>query len=156
MKQRILGVFHNIDDAKSALGQIKKESMNQAELTVIIGDRFHIRTRESQTLFETAAEDFADQNLGSRDSESRIDHFWPGLKEEQLLGIGVVKVGHNSPDPNDVQSAWRQKLTETALQIIGAEIAAKKIITFIEFDPRFLPKLRFIMETNGAELKEFE
>jgi hypothetical protein len=148
MKRRIIGIFNSISDAKNALGQIKKESWNQTELIVIIGEKNENRIMENKIFSEMATENFL-ENPGT---EPHMSVLWPGLKEEQLSGIGTVRIGHSSPDQERDLASLPQKLSETDLDFIGRELAAQKIVTLIEVEEQFLPKLRFIMAINSAEL----
>lgn len=152
MRRRLLGVFNSIDDAKHTLGQIKKESWNQTEFMVIIGepgDRGH----EMKTHYEMAEENF----LSTDKSETgRRNHRlpWPGLQEMELAGIGAVNVGFSIPPEGPNQVAVDKIFSETDKKFVKREISSQRVVAFIETEEQFLPKLRLIMETNGAELVE--
>lgn len=152
MRRRLFGVFSSIDDAKNALGQIKKESWNQTEFIVIVGDPDTIRAKENKAHFEMAVENFLNGN--HPESERRINHIWPGLKEMELTGVGTVNVGYIEAAEGNNEPMLDQKLSETDIQVVKREISTNKIVALIEVDEQFLPKLRLIMDTNGAELIE--
>ncbi len=149
MKRRIIGIFSSIGDAKNALGQIKKESWNQTELTVIIQDKNENRNPEDKTHMEIATENF----LENQGAGSGPNILWPGLKEEQLSGIGTVKIGYSSPNRKHGIVLASQNLSEAELDFIGQKLVAQKVVVLIEVEDQFLPKLRFIMATNGAEFQ---
>ncbi len=153
MRRRLFGVFNSIDDAKSALGQIKKESWNQTKFMVIVGDPDIKPVKESKAHFEVASENFLNGNHHP-ESGRRIDHIWPGLKEKELTGVGTVNVGYSTAAEGNNEPSLEQKLSEIDIQVVEREISANKIVAFIEVEEHFLPKLRLIMDTNGAELVE--
>lgn len=158
MKRKLFGVFNSVDDAKNVLGLIKKESWNQAELMVIMGERAgadHNGAKKSNPNFEAAAENFLTNN--SPASARQINHIWPGLKDVEIAGIGIVKIGYSAPAEANNESIINQKLgelNEIDIKAVEREIAAKKIVAYLEIEEQFLPKLRLIMASNGAELKE--
>lgn len=152
MKRRLLGVFNSIDDAKHALGQIKKEGWNQTQFMVIVGEPDANRDNQRKTHFEIAGENFLENNHPA--TGSGINRVWPGLKEMELAGVGTVNVGYNIPVEESNESAMNQQLSETDIQVVEREIFANKIVALIEVEEQFIPKLRFIMDTNGAELLE--
>lgn len=152
MKRRLFGVFNSIDDAKNALGQIKKESWNQTEFMVIVGEPDVNRGDDSKAHFEMAVENFLSNN--HPEPGRRMDHIWPGLKEMQLAGIGTVNVGYSIPVEGNNEAALDRKLNETEIQLVEREILANKIVALIEVEELYLPKLRLIMDTNSARLME--
>jgi hypothetical protein len=152
MRRRLLGVFNSIDDAKHALGQIKKESWNQAEFVVIVGEPDGNRRKEGNNHFEMAVENFI---TGKPPETGRwINHIWPGLKEVELAGVGTVNVGYSAIAEEIPEPSWDRRFSETDIQVMEREISANKIVALIEVEEQFLPKLRLIMDTNGAELIE--
>jgi len=152
MKRKLFGVFNSVGDAKNALGLIKKESWNQAELMVIMGEPELNRVKENNPDFEAADANFLANN--SPIADRQINQIWPGLKDVKLAGVGTVKIGYNAQAEANNEFALNQKLSETDLKLVGQEIASKKIIAYIEIEEQFLPKLKLIMAANGAELRE--
>ena len=147
MKQRLIGIFNNIGDAKNALGQIKKESWNQTELTVIVKGKNVKQYMENNGTMEIAAKNFIENPV----VETGLPIFWPGLKEEWLPGIGTVKIGYNSTGNQD-RAPLPFKFGDMDLDFIKTKLAADKVVAVIETENLNLPKLRYIMEINGAEL----
>jgi hypothetical protein len=152
MRRRLFGVFNSIDDAKHALGQIKKEGWNQTRFMVIVGETDANRMNEGKAHFEMAGENFLNNN--HPETGTGINRVWPGLKEMELTGVGTVNVGYSIPVEENNEAAINQKLSETDIQVVEREIFANKIVALIEVEEQFLPKLRLIMDTNGAELLE--
>lgn len=152
MRRILFGVFNSIDDAKHALGQIKKESWNQTEFMVIVGEPDANRSDENKAHFEMAGENFLNNN--QPETGPRINRVWPGLKMMEMAGVGTVNVGYSLPVEGNTKAVMDRKLSERDIQVVEREISAHKIVALIEVDEQFLPKLRLIMDTNGAELVE--
>jgi hypothetical protein len=145
MKEKLFGVFSNIDDAKSALGQIKMESWNRADLTVLFsGQKIDKERREDD--FELAAEYFLN------DSQRTPPPIWPGFREENIHGIGKVQIGSSYPVEKESLPGKIEELAGGELETIGREISSQKVVTIIEVEPEIMPKVRFILEKNGAEV----
>jgi hypothetical protein len=146
MKQKIYGIFSNIDDAKQALGSIKKELLNLADLTIIFSDDQEPHVSRRRNNFEFATEYFIE-------SSQRSTLIWPGLKEEDLSGVGKIQIGSNhSSELNSSPSSQISNLADEDLGIIEREIKTNKVVAIIEAEPELLPKLRLILESNGAEI----
>jgi hypothetical protein len=147
MRQKIYGIFSNVNDAKQAFGSIKKESLNQADLTIVFANDQETKANHRKDNYEFATEYFIETPRNSPPS-------WPGLKEESLSGIGKIQIGFNIPTKsgNPSEPITSMQLAEGDLGIIEREIKAHKVVTIIEAEPEFVPKLRLILESNGAEI----
>jgi hypothetical protein len=152
MRRRLFGVFNSIDEAKNTLGQIKKESWNQTEIMVIVREPDGNREIETEGHYEMAGENFLSDP--SPETGRRIDRLWPGFKEMELAGIGSVNIGYSTPVEGNNEPAIVQQLNEKNIQVVEREISGHKVVALIEAEEQFLPKLRFIMDANGAELLE--
>ena len=147
MRQKIYGIFTNVDDAKQAFGSIKKESLNQTDLTIVFANGQETHADHRKDNYEFATEYFIESSRNAPTS-------WPGLKEESLFGIGKIQIGFNNPTKIDDPSELTRSLplAEADLGIIEREIKANKVVTIIEAEPELVPKLRLILESNGAEI----
>ena len=87
MKQKIYGSFSNIADAKLAIGNIKKENFNRVGLTIIFASEE--RRVQDQHRYEFS-NDFTLEPAPDKNS-----FLWPGLKEENILGLGKIQIAAN-------------------------------------------------------------
>jgi hypothetical protein len=142
MRSKLYGIFSNIDDARQALGNIKKESLNLADLTVVFADNSETldHRRESDLEF---ARDLGDPALKS-------NRVWPGLQSQNLSGIGKIKIGSSQPWPHAKSPKGPLRLDEDDLAVIGPQIKANRVAAIVECDVDLLPKLRFLLESQGA------
>lgn len=154
MKRSMVGVFNSINDAKNTLGQIKKESWNQTEFLVIVGEPVGNSENETETYYEMAGENFL-TNPDPAPGRPISRRFWPGLREMELAGFGTVNVGFSNP-PEGPKEPELDKIFggENHRRFLEREIAAHKVLAFIEVEEEFLGKLRYIMDTHGAQLLE--
>ncbi|HBF36520.1 MAG TPA: hypothetical protein DDW50_04285 [Firmicutes bacterium] len=143
MRRKLYGIFSNIDDAKQALGNIKKESLNLADLTVIFADNGEVRDRKREFDFEVSSE-----NLGKPPQD--MNRLWPGLQSQNLFGIGKIQIGSSLNHQLHNSSELNLHLDESDLAVIGPQVKANKVAAIIETEVDLLPKLRFILESNGA------
>ncbi len=143
MRQRIYGLFNNIEDARNALGRIKKESWRRADLSIILPADSE---RPQENSMEFAA-DFSEKRPGSPWSD------WPGLQQEYWEEVGNVRVGSTLGDASNPTPSIRENLAGKALQFVQRGIRDSKVVTIIDFEPELLYKLRFILESKGAELQ---
>lgn len=149
MRQRLFGIFSSIDDAKAAAGQIKKESWNLADLTIIYSNQEHenlSHPNRNEDDYELAAENFLE------DPEREPPPVWPGLKEEYLEGIGPVRIGSQTNQESLPGKIVR--LAGSDLPAIEREIQSQKVVAMIEVEPEVFRKVRHILEKSGAEILE--
>lgn len=147
MREKLYGIFLNIDDAKSASGKIKKESFNQTDLTIIIPILDLNQTNDQKNDVE-----FAKELVGDHFQQNHsVD--WPGMQEDYLAGVGKVQIGSSLPSlaQNDNLSP-KYRIEEEDMGVIQTEILAKKIVTIVKVEPELLPQIRLIMESCGADL----
>ncbi|HEX7713629.1 MAG TPA: hypothetical protein VF531_06375 [Bacillota bacterium] len=141
-KKLLIGAFENVSDAKNALGRIKKATWNRADLALIVPRKSSPDVVQGID-FELASESFLD--LPRKD----FSPLWPGLRQESLAGVGEVLIGQgrsHEPEPLSLD------LSQPELEMIKQPLKQHKIITVLKANPEDLPKLRLIMETDGAEL----
>ncbi len=143
MRSKLYGIFSNIDDAKQALGNIKKESLNLADLTVIFADDSEAFERKRDSKFEFGNENFGEQT-------PKINRSWPGLQSQNLFGIGKIQIGSSQYHKGEDSQKQKLHLDESDLAIIGPQVKANKVAAIIESEVDLLPKLRFILESSGA------
>jgi hypothetical protein len=142
MRRKIYGIFSNIDDAKQALGNIKKESLNLADLTVVFADNSGTLDRKKRESDFEFADDYGET--------TQMNRSWPGLQSQNLYGIGKIQIGSSQYQQSETSPKPLQCLDENDLAIIGPQLKANRVAAIIESDIDLLPKLRFILESNGA------
>lgn len=151
MRQRLFGIFSSIDDAKAAAGQIKKESWNQADLTIVYSNQEHANLshpNRNEDDFELAAENFLE------DLDREPPPVWPGLKEDYLEGIGPVRIGASNQTGQESLPGKIARLAGGDLPAIEREIQSQKVVALIEAEPEVFRKVRHILEKSGAEILE--
>lgn len=134
MRPKIVITFNNIDDAKSAFGQIKKESWNQANFAVVFAE---ISKTSGDFEYEFAGENF----IGEPTARQEV---WPGVRETELSGIGKVYLGtdfENSLIINEI--AGRPDLQR--------QLQEQKIIAVLEVDAKIKERVETVLANNGAE-----
>ena len=143
MKKKFYGVFQSIDDAKEALGRIKKESLNLVDLTVIYLEPHQTKKEGEELHFETAVEDFVENN--------RLDVLkWPGLHQLELEGFGKINIGMS----NSRNAAEKKLFDRKAFEAVEPEIENHKIVALIEVEPHVAGKVRYVLESIGADIIE--
>ena len=143
MKQKIYAAFNNLDDAKLAMGSIKKENLNQANLKVIfLTDQ---TGKDFQKDHYEFGEEFFPPNIPTN------SHLvWPGVKVVNILGLGKVQIAVNTPLPHERN--FGSELVDEDLKIVEPEVKAQKIVAIIEAETDLIPKFKFILQSNGAEI----
>jgi hypothetical protein len=140
VRQRIFGIFSSPEDSRNALGRVKKESWNRAEITVVIPEpnAKHSRTDDR---FELGAEFFLDRK------EQPVST-WPGLQASYLEGAGNIKVGTTAlQHPPGILEPLG-----SGLDLVQREIQNQKIVAIIDVEPELIPRIRVILESKGAEI----
>jgi hypothetical protein len=135
-------MFTNIEDARNALGRIKKESWHRADLTVILPEGSPESSNNDS--MELAAE------FAAQDRDEKRD--WSGLRRDYWDGLGKIRYGttfRRQPGKNQVLP---ETLAGQALQIVQQGIKDSKVVTIIDFEPELRAKLRVILESRGAEV----
>lgn len=139
MQNRIYATFSHLNTAKTALGQIKKNSWNRADLSVIYADRPD--SKEENGSFEIAVEGFIEQNQ----IKKQVD--WPGVKTAYLEGVGVIN--YASLNGKGLASIIANRESDHWLI---EELASAKTVAVVDTEPELAPELRLILENNGAEV----
>lgn len=151
MRQKIYGIFSNVDDAKQAFGRIKKASLNQADLTIVFADNRENHVTKGNNNYEFAAENFGESLKDTAHTRTSI---WPGLQTENLSGIGKIQIGssNNQKIADSVDHDRAIQLVGDDLAIIAQQVKANKVVTIIEAEAELVPQVRLILESNGAEI----
>jgi hypothetical protein len=121
------------------LGQIKKNSWNRADLSVIYTESPGSNTENAK--YEIAVEGFIENNLPAKTTE------WPGLKTAYLDGVGVIN--YASGNGKGLASIIANRASDPWLI---NELASAKTVTVIDTESELAPELRLILENNGAEV----
>ncbi len=133
--RRIVGVFTHVDDARNALGRIKKECWDKSEISVLI----------KQPSREFSYE-FAEEFSMERNKEQRRLH-WEGLKQETIADIGMVQIGvtnrQNSLDPSEILKNY----TNTVPYQLQ-----KNVVGIIEVADELSDKVYTILDSKGADI----
>lgn len=137
MREAMYGVFNQIGDARSALGQVKKASWNRTRISVIYPEMVETGSKENSRL-EMAAEGFIEDNQPKAREE------WPGLKTGYLDGVGSVKYGSMTGE-TDLMSTVRNG--ENGLQ---QALSAGKVVAIVEVDPEAAREVRLIFDSCGG------
>lgn len=145
--KRVFATFERIENAKAAVGRVKKEAWNQADFAIIISGESAFNV-SGDDRFEFGDEHFLDSPYSRNYSK------WPSLQDKEIEGIGRVKMAvsfkqHTGSDLSE----------ETVM--IDKELAAdnlkkKKVIAIIETEDDIIPKIETILESEGAEVIIFE
>ncbi|MGE5582498.1 MAG: hypothetical protein ACM3X9_08150 [Bacillota bacterium] len=147
MKRKIYGVFSNLDDAKSAVGSIKKVSFNRTNLTVVFSGDDRGGQHQPGIDFE-----FSSEFLPAGGREKAVPPL-RGVKEENLPGVGKVQIAANIVQNfTDNDQPASMGLTGRDLGVVERMVKDDKVLAIVEADADLLPKLRFILESNGAEV----
>ncbi len=146
MREKIFGFFANIDDAKSAIGSIKKENFNQAELTVIFAEDNQNKKANNSANYEFATESF----LQSSPDRSIIN--WPGIKKQKIAGVGEIQIGLNKTIDSFDNTQISIGMNGEDLSIVQQGLKENKVITIIEAEPNILSRAKAVLERHGAEI----
>lgn len=134
--RRIVGVFSNVNDARNALGRIKKESWNRAEISVLI------KQPSPETSYEFG-EDF------SRQQRQRRKVMWSGLKQEFIDGVGMVQIGSTNGQRRQDHYAFLKKITGAVPYNLD-----QKIVGIIEVEDDLVESIYTILNSKGADIVE--
>jgi len=138
VREAIYGVFQQIEDARSALGQVKKASWNRAWVSVIYPESKE--ADPGNLRWETAAEGF----IG--DNSSKTKERWSGLKTGYLDGVGSVKYGSLAGGADLISTV---KNRGNGLQ---QALSDGKVVAIVEAEPEAMDEVRLILENCGAAL----
>ncbi len=133
--RRIVGVFTHVDDARNALGRIKKAGWDQTEISVFIKQPARDFSNE-----------FADDFSMERNIKQRRLH-WEGLKQETITEIGLVQIGatnrQNSFDPSEILKNYANAIPYQ-LQ--------KSVVGIIEVADELTDEVYTILDSKGADI----
>jgi hypothetical protein len=132
----MVAFFTNISDAKIALGQLKKEYWNQANLAAVYA--IPVQSDFERNRYEFAMEEFG---MPLNDSES----LWPGVKESEISDGGKVCLGA-TPGSYDAVIKLLESDTSIKDELPG------KVITILDTEPENHPRFRLVLESNGGEV----
>lgn len=153
MRQKIYSVFSNVDDAKQALGSIKKASLNQADLTVVFAEDQENPEMQDKNNYEFGAEHFGSPFRDAADT-FKHNNVWPGLQTEKLAGVGKIHIG--SSNIRTISGFMDHDhpigLAGDDLDVITKQVKANKVVAVIDAEVELIPRVRLILETHGAEI----
>jgi hypothetical protein len=152
MRQKIYGIFSNVNDAKQAFGSIKKTSFNQADLTIIFADNQEKHdTQGGGGNYEFAVEYFRES---VQDIARKYNNTWPGIQTKDLAGIGKIQIGSSNIQKMTgiIEHDGIVKPSGDDLEIVAEQVKAKRIVAIIEAESELVPQVRLILESNGAEI----
>ncbi len=144
--KKIYAAFQRIENAKAAVGRVKKESWNQAGLTVIFPGEPMVKTDDNR--FEFGDEYFLDSLHSRKRSE------WPALQDKEIDGIGKVKMAVSYKPDNS--SPLREDPDGMNRELIASGLKKSKVMVIIEADDEISSKITAILESEGAEITIFE
>jgi len=136
LRPKIVSTFNNIDDAKNAFGQIKKESWNKANFAVVFADAAKITGNFE---YEFATENF----LGEPATRQSV---WPGVREVEMSGVGKVYLGTDLGSSEIINGVTRQ------CPNLKQQLQAEKIIAILEVSPEIKERVEAILANNSAEI----
>lgn len=143
----IYAVFERVENAKAAVGRCKKESWNQADFVVILPEKPSSK-KIGDDRFEFGEELF----LNSPDSPNTFQ--WPALQEQEIEGIGRVKMAISFKPDYSLNTRAESTLINKDLIVDG--LKKNKIMTLIEADDAIVSQIETILESEGAEITIFD
>lgn len=142
--KRIYAAFERVENAKAAVGRVKKESWNRAGITVILPGKTDVKTDEHR--YEFGDEHFLDTPYSRETSE------WPALQDREVDGIGKVKMAVNY-QPYSVEA---NEEVEVNKEIVAEGLKKNEVVAIIEADDEIVSKIETILESEGAEFTTSE
>ncbi len=143
----IYAAFERVENAKSAVGRVKKESWNQAGL-MVISPGTESMTENDANQFEFGNEHFLETPYSRKISE------WPALQDNEINGIGKVKMAVNLK-PEAVRKESQEPIMMNK-ELIADGLKKNKVIAIIEADDEIISKIETILESEGADITIFE
>jgi hypothetical protein len=141
--KKIYAAFERVENAKAAVGRIKKESWNRAGLSVILPEKLNANNEEDR--YEFGHEHFLDTPYSHEHSE------WPALQERELNGVGKVKMGANHK-PFSGEASEEVKISK---ELVIEGLKKNKVVALIETEDELASKIETILESEGAEYTIF-
>lgn len=143
--KKIYAAFKRVGNAKAAVGRVKKESWNRADLVIIFPGEPTVKTDNNR--FEFGNEYFLDSPHSGKASE------WPSLQDKEIDGIGKVKIAvsykpDNNPDLSEDSAGMNKEL-------IASDLKKNKVVAIIEADDELVSKIETILDSEGAEITIF-
>ncbi len=139
--KRIYAAFERVENARAAVGRVKKESWNRAGLVVILPGE-PITANDNH--YEFGDEHFLDTPY------SRKNTVWPVLQDKEVDGIGIVKIAVSLKP--DADSSLSEESVVTNKEIIAEDLKNNKVITIIEAEDEIVSQIEIILESEGAEI----
>lgn len=143
--KKIYAAFERVENAKAAVGRVKKESWNRAGLVIIFpGESI---ADPDNNRFEFGNEYFLDTPYSRKISE------WPALQDKEIDGIGKVRMAV-SFKPDTSPDISEDSLTINK-ELIASSLKKNKVVAIIESDDEIVSKIESILESEGAEITIF-
>lgn len=141
--KKIYAAFERVENAKAAVGRIKKECWNRAGLSVIVPEKLNANNEENR--YEFGHEHFLDTPYSLEYSE------WPALQEREFDGVGKVKMGVNHK-PFSGEASEEVKINK---ELVIDGLKKNKVVTLIETEDELTSKIETILESEGADYTIF-
>ncbi len=141
---RIYASFERLENAKAAVGRIKKAGWNRADIVVLTSGEPEVAPDTAR--YEFADEHFLDSPVIRRETQ------WPVLKEQEIDGLGKVYLAANiRPDEVD----RHQQLPAVNLELTARDLKKNKVVAIMEVDAELSGKVKTILQSEGAEITFF-
>lgn len=137
--KKIYAAFERVENAKAAVGRIKKETWNRAGMSVILPEKRNLNNEEHS--FEFGHEHFLDTPYSQENSD------WPALHEHEFDGIGKVKMAVNhKPYSGEVSEG-----VKISKELVIDGLKKNKVVALIETEDEIVSKIEKILESEGAD-----
>lgn len=144
--KEIYAAFERVENAKAAVGRVKKESWNRAGLVVIFPGESMDKTDDKR--FEFGNESFLDTPYSKKNSQ------WPALQDKEIDEIGKVKMAVSfKPDTSTEIITDYGSMNK---ELIASGIKKNKVVVIIEADDEIVSQIETILESEGGEITIFE
>jgi hypothetical protein len=142
--KKIYAAFERVENAKAAVGRVKKECWNRAGLSVIVPEKLQANNDEHR--YEFGHEHFLDTPY------SREKSNWPALNDHEFDGIGKVKMAANHKPYSGEAS---EGVTINKDLVIDG-LKKNKVVALIETEDEIVSKIETILESEGADYTIFD
>ncbi|NLY75616.1 MAG: hypothetical protein GX075_09960 [Firmicutes bacterium] len=141
---RIYASFERLENAKAAVGRIKKASWNRAEIVVLASSEPGVDPGAAR--YEFADEHFLDSPVTRRETQ------WPVLKEQEIEGLGKVFLAASfRPDDVNRYNHWPAVNPE----LTAADLKKNRVVAIMEVAAELSGKIKTILQSEGAEITFF-
>ena len=140
--KKIYAAFERVENAKAAVGRVKKECWNRAGLSVILPEKLEANEANNEEhRYEFGQEHFLDTPYSQEKSD------WPALHEHEFDGIGKVKMAAN----HKPYSGEASEGVTIRKELVVDGLKKNKIVVLIETEDEMISKIETILESEGAD-----